>query len=459
MKGEKECILSGYPNVISYDCTKKIIKQMEENICKLKTGNTQGTGFFCKIPFPNENNKLPVLMTNNHIINEEILFKKNEKITLEIEVEKNQKIIKLDKRIKYTNKEYDITIIELKESDGIKNYLSLDEKIIDDISISKIDNKYYKFIDETLYILQYPDRKLSVSYGILKGIYENKKYDFNHNCCTKGGSSGSPILSSINNKVIGIHKEGFNNYLYNKGTFLNYPIKDFFQQNKISINDKKTHVMSNNKNLQIIKNMIKIKNPYKFTKEKKLKFNINNIIYNENIINKEKNLIDKYNLMKNNPKKLSDLLNNKQIKIQRNLNINNNNKLLKYDLNNNFYKNMINKIILNQRNYIINKNREKKIMDFINIYKTLIKKRFWNEFKEGIKKIKPSTIRYSINKNIISQSYLSSHCLKENKNNSYLYESLSNTGSLTVFPNSLDNDCLHSIISMINLNKSHDENN
>ena len=153
MKGEKECILSGYPNVISYDCTKKIIKQMEENICKLKTGNTQGTGFFCKIPFPNENNKLPVLMTNNHIINEEILFKKKEKITLEIEVEKNQKIIKLDKRIKYTNKEYDITIIELKESDGIKNYLSLDEKIIDDISISKIDNKYYKFIDETLYIL------------------------------------------------------------------------------------------------------------------------------------------------------------------------------------------------------------------------------------------------------------------------------------------------------------------
>ena len=266
MKGEKECILSGYPNVISYDCTKKIIKQMEENICKLKTGNTQGTGFFCKIPFPNENNKLPVLLTNNHIINEEILFKKNEEITLEIEVEKNQKIIKLDKRIKYTNKEYDITIIELKESDGIKNYLSLDEKIIDDISISKIDNKYYKFIDETLYILQYPDRKLSVSYGILKGIYENKKYDFNHNCCTKGGSSGSPILSSINNKVIGIHKEGFNNNLYNKGTFLNYPIKDFIQQNKISINDKKTHVMSNNKNLQIIKNMIKIKNPYKFTK-------------------------------------------------------------------------------------------------------------------------------------------------------------------------------------------------
>ena len=101
MEGEKECILTGYPNVISYDCTKKIIEQMEKNICKLKIGKTQGTGFFCKIPFPNENNMLPVLMTNNHIIDEEFLFKKNENISLEIEDEINPKTIYLDNRIKY----------------------------------------------------------------------------------------------------------------------------------------------------------------------------------------------------------------------------------------------------------------------------------------------------------------------------------------------------------------------
>jgi len=172
MEGEKECILTGYPNVLSYDCTRKIIEQMEKNICKLKIGKTQWTGFFCKIPFPNENNMLPVLMTNNHIIDGEFLFKKNENISLEIEEEKNPKTIYLDNRIKYTNKEYDITIIELQEKDGIKNYLSLDEKIIDDILEN--NNKNYKFIDETLYILQYPDRKLSVSYGILKEIYEIK---------------------------------------------------------------------------------------------------------------------------------------------------------------------------------------------------------------------------------------------------------------------------------------------
>ena len=30
----KESILTGYPNIISYECTKKIIQQMERNICK-----------------------------------------------------------------------------------------------------------------------------------------------------------------------------------------------------------------------------------------------------------------------------------------------------------------------------------------------------------------------------------------------------------------------------------------
>ena len=50
----KEKILTEYPNVISYECTKKIIEQMEKNICKIKIGNEQGTGFFCKIPFPDK---------------------------------------------------------------------------------------------------------------------------------------------------------------------------------------------------------------------------------------------------------------------------------------------------------------------------------------------------------------------------------------------------------------------
>ena len=95
--------------------------------------------------------------------------------------------------------------MEIKEEDNIKNYLELDDIIINDIINNKNKNKEY--INETIYIIQYPENKLSVSYGILDKIYEDKIYNFNHKCSSRGGSSGSPILN-INNKIIGIHKEG-----------------------------------------------------------------------------------------------------------------------------------------------------------------------------------------------------------------------------------------------------------
>ena len=74
MEAIKENNISGYPNVISFDCTKEIVNQMEKNICKIKIGENQGTGFFCKIPFPDKNNMLPVFITNNHVINEQLLY-------------------------------------------------------------------------------------------------------------------------------------------------------------------------------------------------------------------------------------------------------------------------------------------------------------------------------------------------------------------------------------------------
>ena len=84
MSEKKESILVGYPNIISYECTKKIIKQMERNICKIKIGEEQGTGFFCKIPFPDLNNMLSVFITNNHNINKELLYKDNAIIEINI---------------------------------------------------------------------------------------------------------------------------------------------------------------------------------------------------------------------------------------------------------------------------------------------------------------------------------------------------------------------------------------
>ena len=222
----EESILNGYPLPISYDCSLTIMEQMKRDICKIKIGPEQGTGFFCKIPFPDRNNMLPVFITTHHILNEDILYKPNSKIAISIREDKKMKEIKLDNRKIYTNKEYDITIIEIKQEDGIKSFLELDDKILNDIIDKNNENDQY--VDDTIYIIHYPESKLSVSYGTLEKIYIDKEYDFRHKCSTRGGSSGSPILNS-NNKVIGIHKKGSNNK-YNLGTFINYPIREFIGQ-------------------------------------------------------------------------------------------------------------------------------------------------------------------------------------------------------------------------------------
>ncbi len=58
---------------------------MENNICKISIGEKQGIGFFCKIPFTGLNKMLSVVITNNHIINRELLYKDKAIIDINIE--------------------------------------------------------------------------------------------------------------------------------------------------------------------------------------------------------------------------------------------------------------------------------------------------------------------------------------------------------------------------------------
>ena len=108
---------------------------MEKNICKIKVGEEQGTGFFCEIPFPDKNNMLPVLITNNHVIKKELLYKKDEKISIKIKEDEDFKKINLNSRMKYTDENYDVTIIEIQDKDEIKNYLELDDLIVDHLAL------------------------------------------------------------------------------------------------------------------------------------------------------------------------------------------------------------------------------------------------------------------------------------------------------------------------------------
>ena len=91
MEDKKEITSSEYPNLVSYDCSKKILEQMEKNVCKIKMGNNLATGFFCKIPFPNKDKLLPFLITNNYVLNDDLLHKNNAIISLNI---KNEEEIK-----------------------------------------------------------------------------------------------------------------------------------------------------------------------------------------------------------------------------------------------------------------------------------------------------------------------------------------------------------------------------
>jgi len=226
----KEKYIKNNIEPISLETTEKIIYQMKNNVCRINVSNgNKGTGFLCKIPYPDKNNLLKVLITNNHVINEAIL-EKDKKII--ISINNNQHEIKLENRIKYTNKKYDITMIEIKENeDKINNYLELDENIIE-------NGSNIPYLNESIYILQYPgNNTVSVSYGILKGVNLEQDFTFWHLCSTDKGSSGSPILNILNNKVIGIHIGADNTFNYNKATFLNYPIKDFISQ---KINEEKS---------------------------------------------------------------------------------------------------------------------------------------------------------------------------------------------------------------------------
>ena len=81
----------GYPKEATYEGMEVILLQMKKAICKIKIKEMQGTGFFCKIPFPDLNKMLRVLITNNHVINRDLLFQENARISIEIKKENDYK--------------------------------------------------------------------------------------------------------------------------------------------------------------------------------------------------------------------------------------------------------------------------------------------------------------------------------------------------------------------------------
>ena len=75
----KEKYLEDYPKIISLEKTEIILSQMKKNICKIHMDDgSKGTGFFCRISFPNKNNLSTFLITNYHLIDETHIEKENQ---------------------------------------------------------------------------------------------------------------------------------------------------------------------------------------------------------------------------------------------------------------------------------------------------------------------------------------------------------------------------------------------
>ena len=114
-----EKLLIDYPNPITYNSIKIIINQMKRNICLIKIDNSIGTGFFCIIPF--QGRMIKVFITNNHVINKDLLYQNNFQLKLDIKAENLNKIINLDNRLKYKGKFYkSIFMEELKKKINVQ---------------------------------------------------------------------------------------------------------------------------------------------------------------------------------------------------------------------------------------------------------------------------------------------------------------------------------------------------
>ena len=123
-------------------------------ICKIITKIKTGTGFFVNIPEKN----IKVLITNNHVINEEY-FEKENKIVLFILEEKKEINLEIN-RYRLTDEKLDYTIIEILEEDNINNYLEISKEI------------YNK--NDQVYTFEYPSGgKLKYSHGKIIEIKDN----------------------------------------------------------------------------------------------------------------------------------------------------------------------------------------------------------------------------------------------------------------------------------------------
>ena len=218
----------------------EFIGKTSKSVCKLSHKNIYGTGFFMKY------NSLDFLFTNYHIISKELI---NESIKLELH-DKKEIVIMLKndiRKIKFFEPPLDVTVIQIIEKDKIEDidYLDYDQNY---------SNGFRLYKNENVFSSGYPfGEKLQTGIGHIINV---DGYEFEHDIPTEKGSSGSPIILSSNQKIIGIHKLANRNY--NQGTFIGAIIdeltKDYIEQ-KSSSKDEEISIFGSENSFDLFRRM------------------------------------------------------------------------------------------------------------------------------------------------------------------------------------------------------------
>jgi len=208
---------------------------------KIELSNDKGlaSGFFLQLKRNNKN--FYCLMTNAHVVNEDMI-KNKEKIKIKYDIEEKELNLELneEERIIINCNEgfaYDISIIEIIPKDEIKDKTYFLEPNTDD---------YNNFIEKEIQIIQFPEgKRLSLSEAKITGKHKTSDYMFFHEASTKKGSSGSPIVLKNDDRVLGIHKGAIEGKEKNIGIFIGDIIeslkeykkegkgKDYYEDGKI----------------------------------------------------------------------------------------------------------------------------------------------------------------------------------------------------------------------------------
>ena len=165
-------------------------------VCEICLSNGFGSGFFCKIPYTQNNDLLlPVLLTNNHVLSKDAI--END---IKIKINNETKTLSLKGRKKWTDEKMDFTCIEIKkEEDDIHTFFNLDDKILD----KNYSNNWYLNQNVLIFGINKNDKQIGFSNGV---IIQNQDSFFAHTCNSFPGCSGGCIVNQYNNNVIGIHQ-------------------------------------------------------------------------------------------------------------------------------------------------------------------------------------------------------------------------------------------------------------